>query len=66
MATRRDDLEHGTNAAYGGLCLQGVPGAPARQDGREPWLTCDATGGQRVRHRSTELSLAATLLRVAC
>ena len=39
-ATRRDDLEHGTNAAYvQRMRLRRVPRAPARQDGQEPQLS---------------------------
>ena len=39
-ATRRDDLRHGTNAAYvHGCVLQRVPGPPAGQDGEEPLTT---------------------------
>jgi hypothetical protein len=36
MATRRGDLQHGTNAAYVRMCLPGVSGAPAHPDGQEP------------------------------
>jgi hypothetical protein len=35
MATRRDELEHGTTAACAGLRLQGMPGASAAEDGEE-------------------------------
>ena len=38
MATRRDDLQHGTNAAYG-MRLQRVPNTPAHPYGQEPQLT---------------------------
>jgi hypothetical protein len=34
MATRRDDLQHGTTPAYGArLQMQRVPGVPAQADG---------------------------------
>jgi hypothetical protein len=45
-ATRRDDLQHGTNAAYvHGCVLQRMSGASAHQDGQEselikvPWMS---------------------------
>jgi hypothetical protein len=33
-AVRRDDLEHGTNAAYVNGCVHKLPGAPAKANGQ--------------------------------
>jgi hypothetical protein len=55
-ATRRDDLEHGTNAVYVAGCLQRVPRASAHEDGsatcpRWPGLISEVLTTQPQRNR---------------
>jgi hypothetical protein len=55
-ATRRDELQHGTNAAYVAGCIcKRMPGAPAAADGREPVIIHTGKGTTYITTASTHL-----------